>query len=94
MKIPLRQASLSLLQQIIRYFTTANVTVCGTASGNVALNKVEVKVESGSYQIATGTESWSKSVTLASGCNTIYARATDTSGNIRETSITVTYNKK
>ncbi|MGB8217192.1 MAG: Ig-like domain-containing protein [Candidatus Methanoperedens sp.] len=75
-------------------FTISNVTVSGTASGNVALSKVEVKVGSGSYQMATGTASWSKSVTLASGCNTIYARVTDTSGNVKETSITVTYNKK
>ncbi|MCZ7402405.1 MAG: Ig-like domain-containing protein [Candidatus Methanoperedens sp.] len=75
-------------------FTTANLTVRGTASGNVALSKVEVKVGSGSYQMATGTESWSKSVTLASGCNTIYARVTDTSGNVKETSITANYNKK
>jgi hypothetical protein len=75
-------------------FNTATITVSGTASDNVALSKVEVKVGSGTWQTATGTTSWSKSVTLASGSNTIYARATDTSGNIKETSIAVTYNKK
>lgn len=75
--------------------TTATVTIKGTASDNVKLSKVEVKVGSGlSWQTATGTTSWSRSVTLASGPNTIYARATDASGNTKETSITVTYSKK
>jgi hypothetical protein len=72
-------------------FTTATLTVSGSASDNVGLSKVEVKVGSGSWQIASGTTSWSKSVTLASGSNTIHARATDTSGNTKETSVTVTY---
>ena len=75
-------------------FTSAAVTISGIASDNVALNEVEVKVGSGSYQTATGTASWSKSVTLASGSNTIYSRATDKSGNTKETSIKITYNKK
>ena len=72
-------------------FTTATITVSGSASDNIGLSKVEVKVGSGSWQIASGTTSWSKSVTLASGSNTIYAKATDTSGNTKETSVTVTY---
>jgi len=75
-----------------RVFTTATIIVSGTASDNVGLSKVEVKAESGSWQTASGTSSWSKSVTLASGSNTIYAKATDTSGNTAETSVTVTYN--
>ncbi len=74
-------------------FTTASVTISGTASDNVGLSKVEVKVgSSGAWQTATGTKSWSRSVTLASGSNTIYARATDTSGNTKETTVAVTYN--
>jgi hypothetical protein len=44
-------------------FTTATITVSGSASDNVALNKVEVKVGSGSWQIASGTTSWSRSPT-------------------------------
>ncbi len=50
-----------------------------------------MRVGYGSWQIASGTTSWSKSVILASGSNTIYARATDTSGNTKETSVMVTY---
>ncbi len=73
-------------------FTTSTITVSGTASDNVALSKVEVKVGSGTWQLASGTTSWNTTVNLASGSNTIYARAIDASGNIKETSITVTYN--
>ncbi|MDD5686204.1 MAG: Ig-like domain-containing protein, partial [Elusimicrobia bacterium] len=71
--------------------TNLQLTVSGTASDNVALSNVEVKVGAGgTYASATGLSSWSGTVTLVSGSNTIYAKATDTSGNTRETSITVT----
>jgi hypothetical protein len=56
-------------------FGTTNITVNGNASDNVAVGKVEVK--------------WNRSVTLVPGSNTIYARATDTAGNIKNTSVTV-----
>jgi parallel beta-helix repeat protein len=71
-------------------FNTTTITVNGNASDNVAVGKVEVKVESGSWQTASGTTSWSTSVTLVPGdLNTIYASATDTAGNINQTSVTV-----
>ncbi|MCZ7382046.1 MAG: PEGA domain-containing protein [Candidatus Methanoperedens sp.] len=72
--------------------STNTITVTGTASDNVALNKVEVKVGTGSWQLASGTTSWSGQVTLYSGSNTISARATDTSGNTNEASVIVTHN--
>ncbi len=72
-------------------FTTSTITVSGTASDNVALSKVEVKVGTGTWQLASGTASWTKSVTLASGSNTITARAIDTSANLKESSVIVTY---
>jgi parallel beta-helix repeat protein len=73
-------------------FTTPTITIAGTASDDVAVNKVEVKVGSGSWQTASGTTSWSKSVTLVPDSNTIYTRATDTSGNTNDAvSVTVTY---
>jgi len=72
-------------------FTTNAITVNGTASNNVGVVEVKVGV-SGVYTTASGTESWNAPVTLESGSNTIYARATDTAGNTRETSVTVTYN--
>jgi len=70
-------------------FTTNTISINGTASDNVGISKVEVKIGSGSWQIASGTTSWSKQITLSSGSNTIYARATDTSGNAARTSVTV-----
>jgi hypothetical protein len=72
--------------------TTPSITVSGTASDNVGVSKVEVKMGSGSWQVASGTTSWSKPVTLSPGSNIISARATDTAGNTMETSTSVTYN--
>jgi len=71
--------------------TSGSITVSGNANDNVALSKVEVKVGSGNWQLASGTTSWSKSVALVSGSNTIYAQATDTSGRTANTSVTITY---
>jgi len=70
-------------------FSTAQVTVSGTASDNVGVASVEVKLESGNWEQASGTNPWSASVTLDLGPNTIYARAEDTSGLTTEISITV-----
>ena len=66
-------------------FTTAWVTVSGTASdpgtpsSGVAL--VEVRLNGGSWLTASGTASWSKAVTLASGPNVIDARSKDGADN-------------
>ncbi|MDD5688591.1 MAG: fibronectin type III domain-containing protein [Elusimicrobia bacterium] len=71
---------------------TALVTISGTASDNIELKQVDVKVGlSGTYTTATGLSPWSTSVTLMSGLNTIYAQATDTSNNVKVATITVTY---
>jgi hypothetical protein len=43
-------------------FTTTTITVKGTASDNVEVSKVEVKVGSGGWQTASGTKLWSTSV--------------------------------
>ncbi len=65
--------------------------VSGTASDNVALSKVEVQVDNGVFNLASGLESWSYSVgALTAGNHTVTAKATDTSGNAQTTSITVT----
>jgi PGF-CTERM protein len=73
-------------------FDAADITVSGSASDNVDVASVEVKLGSGSWTPVTGTGSWSKDVTLNLGPNTIHARATDTSGLTAETSVTVYYN--
>jgi hypothetical protein len=61
------------------------VTVDGTASGSNQVAKVELSVDGGAYNLAQGTTSWSGSVNTSgytNGAHTLYARATDTAGNI------------
>ena len=74
-------------------FTTATITVSGTASDNEGVSKVEVKVGSGDWEDASGTTSWSKTMTMIQGINMIDVRAIDDTGNPSETaSITVARN--
>src|SRR6266404_7133859 len=64
---------------------SGSTLVSGTASDNVAVAKVEVNVDSGTWSTAAGTTSWSFSLNtqnLLNGQHTIFARATDTSGNL------------
>jgi PGF-CTERM protein len=70
-------------------FTNETITVSGTASDNEGLDKVEVKVGyDGDWVAVSGTlTSWSTTVTLDLGQNTIYARANDTSGYSREVQV-------
>lgn len=70
--------------------TTTPVTVSGTASDDVAVSKVELSLDGTTWVLAAGTTSWSGSLTLVEGPNTIHARATDTSGNVARTSVSVT----
>jgi len=72
-------------------FTTSSITVSGNASNNASLKRVEVKVGNGSWENASGTNSWNITVQLAKGSNTIYARANYTTSNSNNTSINVTY---
>jgi hypothetical protein len=73
-------------------YNSATISISGTALDDVAVNKLEVKAGTGAWKTAAGTTSWNISgLTLANGVNTVYAKATDTSGNVKETSITVTY---
>ena len=77
-------------------FTSSPITVSGTASDPASpssgLALVEVRVKGGSWQTASGTTSWNRSVSLASGSNTIEARSRDNAGNYSTTaSVTVTY---
>ncbi len=73
-------------------FRTTIIDVNGTASDNVFVSKVEVRVGQGKWQNAFGTTSWEKSVTIAAGSNVIYARATDATGSSKIASVTVVYN--
>src|SRR2546425_647484 len=68
---------------------TANVTVTGVAWDNVAISAIELSTDNATWTPTSGTTSWSGSVLLEAGTNHIYARAIDTSGNVRTAVITV-----
>ena len=66
-------------------------TVSGSAWDNVAVASVSLSVDGGAAQTASGTTSWTASVSnLGAGSHTLTARATDTSGNSASTSVSVT----
>ena len=69
--------------------TSTSITVKGTTSDNKGISKVEISDDGTNWIDTTGTTSWSGTLTLNEGSNTIYARVTDTSGNTQTTSITV-----
>ncbi len=69
---------------------STTVTIAGTASDDIAVQKVELSTDDTNWILASGTTSWSGTVTLSNGPNTIYARATDTSGNTMTASVAVT----
>src|SRR5918997_1728211 len=73
--------------------TEDSFTVSGTASDSGSgIEKVEVQIDDGSYNTATGTSSWSFDVTnLEEGTHTITAKATDKAGNSATESIEVSY---
>ena len=67
-------------------------TIQGTAADDGAVSKVEVAVDSGPFQLASGTTSWSfplDMTTLKPGYHTVNARATDDKGQIGTTVIAV-----
>jgi len=69
------------------------ISISGTASDNVAVANVQFSIDGGTWITASGTTSWSFSLNtqnMLNGLHTIYARATDTSGNVSSTpSVTV-----
>ena len=69
---------------------STTLTLTGTASDNVAIEKVEVSTDGTTWILATGTTSWSATLTLKEGSNTVFVRTTDTSGNADVKRITVT----
>lgn len=72
--------------------TTVSGTASDPGSPTSGLNLVEVRVNAGSWSNATGTTSWTRSVTLLPCNNTIEVRSRDNAGNYSSiTSNFVTY---
>jgi len=68
-------------------------TVSGSASDNVGLAAVDVQIDGGAWQAASGKASWSypwDTTAVANGTHTLVAKATDTSGNTTTASLTLT----
>ena len=73
---------------------SGTIEVTGTASDNVRVAKVEVRVDGGAYAAASGTGTWSRAIdtrAYGDGSHVLWARATDTSGRMSETSVSVTF---
>lgn len=67
-------------------FTSASITLQGTATDDVGVTSVTVN-----GQPATGTTSWSKAATLVAGTNTFTVQAQDAAGNLAVATRTVSY---
>jgi len=64
------------------------LNISGTAMDNIAVQKVEVRLDNGPWLTATGTTSWNLSLNSSNflnGPHTVSARATDTSSNLSNT---------
>jgi hypothetical protein len=67
---------------------SANLAISGTASDNVAVQKVEVRLDGGPWLAVSGTNTWSYSMNTSNflnGPHQVSARATDIAGNISST---------
>jgi len=73
--------------------TTGTISLSGTASDNVGVNRVAwANAANGTSGIATGTTSWSVSaISLIEGSNNLAVTATDSTGNMTSATLTVTY---
>ena len=68
------------------------VSVGGTAADDTGLATIEVKLDDGPFQPATGTTSWNATLdaaTATDGQHVVTARASDTAGNVSSTSTVV-----
>src|SRR5437867_3660338 len=69
---------------------SSTLTVRGSAFDNIAIRAIEVRVDGGPWMPASGTTSWTASLSLAVGNHTIDARATDFAGNQKTVDISLT----
>ena len=64
------------------YGTNANVVVSGTASDNVAVVAVQVRLNGGDPVLANGSNAWNTTVSALAGVNTAMVYSVDNVGNI------------
>jgi len=71
---------------------SGTITVSGVASDPLGVSSVQVRVDGGTFSLASGTTSWSFSLdttSLSNAAHTLTARATDTLGTTANTSVSV-----
>jgi hypothetical protein len=86
--------SVSITQPANGSTVSGTVAVAGTAAaqGDASISQVQVSVDNGALQTATGTTSWSASIdttSLTNGTHTITATATDSNNVTATASITI-----
>jgi len=80
--------TVSLLAPTNGTLVSGNMLITGTVADNIAVQKVEVELDSGAWVTAAGTTAWSfnlNSSNFLNGPHLLSVRATDTSGNISAT---------
>ncbi len=71
---------------------SGTVTLTGSASDAAGLARVDTSVDGGAWSTAAGTTSWTGTLdtaAYANGPHTVSARATDSSGNVAVTSVSI-----
>jgi hypothetical protein len=71
---------------------SGTLSVSGTATASAGVSQVQVSVDNGTPQVASGTDSWTASIdttALTNGPHTINVQATDADGNVAAASVTV-----
>jgi phosphatidylinositol-3-phosphatase len=74
---------------------SGTLIVSGTAADSAGITQVQVSVDGGTPQTATGTANWTASIdttSLTNGAHTISVQAADAGGNVGTASVTVTVN--
>lgn len=69
---------------------STSVTVAGNASDDGAIAQVELSTDGVNWEVATGKTTWSGTLDLVVGENTIFARATDMAGHTATDTVNVT----
>jgi len=80
--------AVTLINPTNQALVSGNLVISGSASDNVAVQKVEISLDGGAWFAASGTTSWTfalNSSNFLNGAHTISARATDASGNLSQT---------
>jgi hypothetical protein len=78
--------SLAITSPVANATVSSPITVTGTASDNLGVRDVRVRIDSGTYQLATTANAWANwSISIASptGSHTITVNARDQAGNFR-----------